>query len=209
MRKHSWTGARQDTDSQAASRSWTARGARRLAVLVGAGAVTRGAVTLAYAAASPAACAERARYGVDAAIRPARAGALALAVCLVVLAPASARADCTPGPADDGGVVVVTCGFTGGEQTFTVPAGTTELHVVATGGASDGVLGATASATLGVAASGPVQPGSTLYVEVGGATSYLNRTSAGGLTAAGAAAMPCTLSGPAVRARRMSARARA
>jgi hypothetical protein len=54
---------------------------------------------------------------------------------------------------------------TGGEQTFTVPAGVTALQVVAVGGRGGGVFGgfgAVARATV------PVTPGQTLFVNVGG-----------------------------------------
>jgi len=58
-------------------------------------------------------------------------------------------------------------GFTGGEQTFTVPAGVTSVHVVAVGGrggSSGGVGGAAAQASGNLT----VTPGQTLYLEVGG-----------------------------------------
>jgi hypothetical protein len=54
---------------------------------------------------------------------------------------------------------------TGGEQTFTVPAGVTSLQVVAVGGRGGGTFGgfgAVARATV------PVTPGQTLFVNVGG-----------------------------------------
>ena len=85
------------------------------------------------------------------------AGFLALAV-VAALAPV-ARA----------GTQTATFASTGAEQTFTVPAGVSELHVVAVGGRggpngslASGGFGATASADL------PVSPGQVLYVEVGG-----------------------------------------
>lgn len=57
--------------------------------------------------------------------------------------------------------------YTGGEQTFTVPAGVTTLHVVAIGGAggSSAVLGGAAAQVTGDLA---VTPGQVLYIEVGG-----------------------------------------
>ena len=67
-------------------------------------------------------------------------------------------------PTSSGGTYVVTCEYTGGEQSFTVPAGVTSLHVVAVGGRGGafGAHGAVTTATL------QVLPGSRLYVEVGG-----------------------------------------
>jgi len=57
--------------------------------------------------------------------------------------------------------------YTGGEQTFTVPAGVTTLHVVAIGGAggSSAVSGGAAAQVTGDLA---VTPGQILYIEVGG-----------------------------------------
>lgn len=57
--------------------------------------------------------------------------------------------------------------YTGGEQTFTVPAGVTTLHLVAIGGAggSSAVLGGAAAQVTGDLA---VTPGEILYIEVGG-----------------------------------------
>ena len=63
----------------------------------------------------------------------------------------------------------VTFEYTGGEQTFTVPAGVTKVHMVAAGGAGglawrgqNLTFGATVTADL------PVTPGQVLYVEVAG-----------------------------------------
>ncbi|HEY8082625.1 MAG TPA: glycine-rich protein [Solirubrobacterales bacterium] len=57
--------------------------------------------------------------------------------------------------------------YTGSEQTFTVPAGITTLHVVAIGGAggSSAVLGGAAAQVTGDLV---VTPGQILYIEVGG-----------------------------------------
>ena len=58
--------------------------------------------------------------------------------------------------------------YTGGEQTFTVPAGVTTLHVVAIGGAGGDASVAKGGAGAEVVADLSVIPGQTLYVEVGG-----------------------------------------
>lgn len=69
---------------------------------------------------------------------------------------------------------------TGGEQTFTVPAGVTTLHVVAIGGRGGswrglGGFGATASGDM------PVAAGQVLYIEVAGnGSSPTTRSSAPG-----------------------------
>ncbi len=61
-------------------------------------------------------------------------------------------------------------GFTGGEQTFTVPAGVTSIHVVAIGGRGGaGGKGAPVGGFGGLAVADlAVKPGQVLYVEVGG-----------------------------------------
>jgi hypothetical protein len=75
--------------------------------------------------------------------------------------------------------------YTGGEQTFTVPAGVFSLHVVAIGGAGGkatdavGGVGAEATGSLSVA------PGQTLYVEVGGRGQSLGEGGAGGFNGGG------------------------
>jgi hypothetical protein len=56
---------------------------------------------------------------------------------------------------------------TGGEQTFTVPAGVTTVHVVAVGGRG-GSAAATGGAPAVVSANLAVTPGQTLFLEVGG-----------------------------------------
>src|SRR5712691_4278629 len=59
--------------------------------------------------------------------------------------------------------------FTGGEQTFTVPAGVTGVHVVAIGGRGGaGVSGEPGGFGALVEADLPVTPGQVLYVEVAG-----------------------------------------
>jgi len=85
----------------------------------------------------------------------------------VALIPASGAGASTP--------TRVSFSFTGGEQTFTVPAGVTEVTVVATGasggaGADSGVLGGAGGVGgLGaqVTSTLSVTPGEVLYVEVG------------------------------------------
>jgi Glycine rich protein len=80
---------------------------------------------------------------------------LGFAIVMLTWAVASAKA------------TTVTFEFTGGEQTFAVPAGVTHIHVVAigaAGGDSGGAGGGAGQATVDIA----VTPGQTLYVEVGG-----------------------------------------
>lgn len=75
------------------------------------------------------------------------------AIAMAALAAGEAQAD------------VATFTHTGAEQSFTVPAGVTEVGIVAVGGKGggpNGGFGAVASAAA------PVQPGQKLYVEVGG-----------------------------------------
>jgi hypothetical protein len=57
--------------------------------------------------------------------------------------------------------------YTGGEQTFSVPAGVTSVEVVATGGHGGSAAGAGGAAAQ-VTGTVSVTPGETLYVEVGG-----------------------------------------
>lgn len=106
----------------------------------------------------------------------------ALIVCLLFAAGASsARAD------------VVTFLPTGGEQTFTVPAGVTSIHMVAIGGRGGqgspatgehhggfGGFGAIASADIAVT------PGQVLYVEVAGNGASGSNGGAGGFNGGGA-----------------------
>ena len=90
--------------------------------------------------------------------RPARRAAVLSALCAVVCALTWAA------PAQ---ATIQTFNFTGGEQTFTVPAGVYRLHVVAiggSGGASEFAGGKAAQVTADLS----VTAGQTLYVEVGG-----------------------------------------
>src|SRR5690348_10411535 len=106
----------------------------------------------------------------------ARVSSLVAALCAVLWFASSASA------------ATVTYTATGGEQTFAVPAGVTQLHVVAVGasGAAGG-SGLPGGKGALVTADLPVSPGSTLYVEVGGngsgtgpATSTFNGGAPGG-----------------------------
>lgn len=75
----------------------------------------------------------------------------------------------------------VVCSSTGGEQTYTIPSNATSITVTAAGaqggaggasfsvGGSGAGAGGQAAATFPVSASGALQPGQLLYVEVGGA----------------------------------------
>jgi len=82
--------------------------------------------------------------------------------------PASARAasgDC----AASGATTTCTYTYTGGEQTFVVPAGVRALSVTAVGGRGGGSYGAGQPGSGGSATGAvAVTPGTTLYVEVGG-----------------------------------------
>ena len=60
-----------------------------------------------------------------------------------------------------------TFSYTGSEQTYTVPAGATEIHVVAVGGSGYGMSAAGGEGAI-VAADLPVTAGTPLFVEVGG-----------------------------------------
>lgn len=90
-----------------------------------------------------------------------RTAALAAAVSCLLLAsilcgPSSAQA------------TTKTFDFTGGEQTFVVPAGVAQLHVILIGGSGgDGVFAA-GGAAAEVTTDFKVTPGETLYIEVGG-----------------------------------------
>jgi hypothetical protein len=96
-------------------------------------------------------------------------GAAMLAVLVV---PAQAAAALPPECVQVGGTVTCSYAPIGAEQQFTVPAGVTDLHVTAVGGAGaeSNLLGTTAGRGLGglVNAGLPVTPGQSLYVEVGG-----------------------------------------
>ena len=74
--------------------------------------------------------------------------------------------------------------FTGGEQTFTVPAGVTSIHVDAFGG-NGGSAGAAGGAAAEVSGDLTVTPGQVLYVEVGGTGTG---TGAGGFNGGGSGA---------------------
>ncbi len=66
--------------------------------------------------------------------------------------------------------VTATLTSTGTEQTFTVPAGVTALHVVLVGApGGNGAASVPGGAGANVTADVPVEPGEVLYVEVGGA----------------------------------------
>lgn len=82
---------------------------------------------------------------------------LTLLAALVVLSAVAAPAQAT----------TLTYLYTGSEQTFTVPAGITTLHVVAVGG-SGGASAVLGGAAAQVTADLAVTPGQVLYIEVGG-----------------------------------------
>ncbi len=82
-----------------------------------------------------------------------------------------------------------TFNYTGGSQTWTVPAGVTSIAVNsygAQGGGPNGGLGGNATATV------PVTPGSTLYIYVGGQPTVRPGAGSGGFNGGGAVgALPC------------------
>ena len=94
--------------------------------------------------------------------------ALAVAVPGVAsAAPAALPANCTVGL----NLVTCTYGYTGAEQTFTVPAGTTSVSVSANGAACGYSVGLAATGGRGAevtGALGGLAAGQNLYVEVGG-----------------------------------------
>ena len=71
---------------------------------------------------------------------------------------------------------------TGTEQCYTVPAGVSELHVVAVSGSGGGGLDGSGGFGAQVTADIPATPGATLYIEVGvgGGTGVLGAGSGGG-----------------------------
>ncbi|WP_412744772.1 PxKF domain-containing protein [Krasilnikovia sp. MM14-A1004] len=92
-----------------------------------------------------------------------------LAVAAAGAVPAVARAALPPGCTQSGRAVTCAFGFTGAEQTFVVPPGTTSLAVTAIGAAGGGGFLFVVPGRGGVASAGlAVTPGSSLYVEVGG-----------------------------------------
>jgi hypothetical protein len=76
--------------------------------------------------------------------------------------------------------------YTGGEQTFTVPAGVTSLHVVAIGAAGGDATAAKGGAGAEVVADLGVTPGQTLYIEVGGKGETEAEGGVGGFNGGGA-----------------------
>ncbi|HEY6763070.1 MAG TPA: glycine-rich protein [Baekduia sp.] len=88
-----------------------------------------------------------------------RSSVVALGVCGTILIAA---------PAAQAGGLPAVFGAIAGEQVYTVPAGTTRIHVQAVGasGAQNGGRGAVVDADL------PVTPGETLYVEVGDSSGW-------------------------------------
>ncbi|MFI8456908.1 hypothetical protein [Kitasatospora sp. NPDC085464] len=117
------------------------------------------------------------------------AGVFCAAVAPVALsAPAHAQGTCTT----TGPTTTCTFAFTGAEQTFTVPAGVTQVDVTAIGaagglealGGASGGRGAQVSGTLA-----GLSGGQTLYVEVGGTATdgscYPNSLCVGGFNGGG------------------------
>jgi hypothetical protein len=102
-------------------------------------------------------------------------------VCYLLSVASGALAACTP---VSGGSAVF-C-FTGGEQTYTVPAGVSALEVKAVGGEGGANFSDLAPGGFGAVVSGEVavSPGETLYVEVGSNGAVNNRS--GGFGGGGA-----------------------
>src|SRR5205807_10381068 len=120
---------------------------------------------------------------------PLFASARAVAVSLLAATTVGAATAMRAQAAVHAATSTVTVSYTGAEQTFTVPAGVTSLHVVAvggsggaggglgapvtspspyTGGGGVGAYGAVVSADIPVSPTSDVSPVSTLYLEVGG-----------------------------------------
>ncbi|HEX5848664.1 MAG TPA: cadherin-like domain-containing protein [Rubrobacter sp.] len=101
---------------------------------------------------------------------PPLGAALLLWVALLGLTPSPAHAagSCST----SAGVTTCTFGPTGAEDTFKVPDGVSNVHVVATGApgapGAEGYYGGTAGSGARVSGDLTVTPGQTLYVEVGG-----------------------------------------
>ena len=91
-------------------------------------------------------------------LRPRRLAVAVLASCVLIL---------VGGVSVAGASQTQTFAYTGGEQTFTVPAGVTSLEAVAVGG-NGGSTGGSGGAGARVAGELTVTPGETLYIEVGG-----------------------------------------
>jgi hypothetical protein len=106
-------------------------------------------------------------------------GGIALLSCVSALlmagAPAQAFASCTAGYPS----TPAAFGYTGSEQCLVVPANVTSAQIVAVGGSSH--YFSVTSYGAKVAATVAVTPGSTLYVEVGGAPSINSVSNASGL----------------------------
>jgi Domain of unknown function DUF11/Bacterial Ig domain len=113
--------------------------------------------------------------------------AIGAAMLAVLVTPEGAGAALPPECVQVAGTVTCSYASTGAEQLFTVPAGVTNLHVTAVGGAGadTNLLGTIAGGGLGglVSAGLPVTPGQSLYVEVGGP----GRVAAGGWNGGGGA----------------------
>jgi hypothetical protein len=91
-------------------------------------------------------------------------------------------------PAASADTITTTYSFTGSEQTFSVPAGVSQVHVLAVGGRGganlDGIAGGSGAV---VSADLTVTPGGTLYLEVGGnGGDATASTAAGGYNGGGA-----------------------
>jgi hypothetical protein len=77
--------------------------------------------------------------------------------------------------------------FTGGEQTFVVPAGVHNLRLGAEGGEGGGTADAAGGSSVGVAGFASVNPGQTLFIEVGGDGKSQAEGGAGGFNGGGSA----------------------
>lgn len=109
----------------------------------------------------------------------------ALAAMAVVATTGAAQPPACGSPVPSGGSFVVTCNYTGAEQSFVVPAGVTSLRIVAVGGRGGPGTGAPGAV---VTADIPVVPGTTLYVHVGGTGGFgggFNGGAPGGFNGAG------------------------
>lgn len=127
--------------------------------------------------------------------------AAALSSSALVLLPGAAAADPLPADCSQAGrTVTCTYGFTGGEQTFDVPAGVTMIGVTATGGSGgSGSGGSAPGAGATVTADLPATPSQPLYVEVGGGATkrtgqcFADIACVGGFNGGGTGGEPGTL----------------
>jgi len=122
-----------------------------------------------------------------------RARALLCAASSVLLLGASApsaQALCTAAAPLPSGDVIVTCPYSGSEDSIVIPAGFSAAQIVATSGHAGVASLATASATIAIGSGAPLSAGQTLYVAVGGNGDFFGGASFNGGGAGGGGALP-------------------